>query len=192
MAILFLDCSYSWGYKRAFEEYSTVLREKYPELTIIGDNFPPPTAKHYLALAFNVVKLLTIALIVINVDPFAMLGLETPTFWVWLASNRIYGCLMTFFISNTIEGQLISTGAFEISYNGMYKFVLSTFKVLITFPLLFRCARLVKNGNRSHSVAARTVPNNRQPQSRQGRFEYVQVLVICSQVSSHNKRRQFS
>jgi selT/selW/selH-like putative selenoprotein len=24
---------------------------------------------------------------------------------------------MTFFISNTIEGQLISTGAFEISYN---------------------------------------------------------------------------
>lgn len=110
--------SYSWGYKRAFEEYSNILREKYPGLTIIGDNFPPPASKHYFALCFNVAKLLTIALVVINVDPFALLGMETPAFWFWLASNRIFGCLITFFVSNVIEGQLISTGAFEISYNG--------------------------------------------------------------------------
>ncbi|KAK7486484.1 hypothetical protein BaRGS_00022285 [Batillaria attramentaria] len=29
----------------------------------------------------------------------------------------MYACLMLFFISNAIEGQMISTGAFEISYN---------------------------------------------------------------------------
>jgi len=50
-------------------------------------------------------------------NPFPLLGLETPSIYQWLLSNRVYGCLMTFFISNTIEGQLISTGAFEISYN---------------------------------------------------------------------------
>ena len=32
----------------------------------------------------------------------------------------MYACIMLFFICNTIEGQLISTGAFEISFNGMY------------------------------------------------------------------------
>lgn len=30
----------------------------------------------------------------------------------------MYACLMLFFISNAIEGQMISTGAFEILYNG--------------------------------------------------------------------------
>lgn len=31
---------------------------------------------------------------------------------------QIYACMMTFFLSNMIEGQLIATGAFEISLNG--------------------------------------------------------------------------
>ena len=33
-------------------------------------------------------------------------------------SFQMYACLMLFFVSNAIEGQLISTGAFEISFNG--------------------------------------------------------------------------
>ena len=31
---------------------------------------------------------------------------------------QVYACLMIFFISNAIEGQLISTGAFEVAFNG--------------------------------------------------------------------------
>ena len=31
---------------------------------------------------------------------------------------QTYACILCFFLSNTIEGQLISTGAFEISFNG--------------------------------------------------------------------------
>ena len=30
----------------------------------------------------------------------------------------MYACLMIFFLSNALESQLISTGAFEISFNG--------------------------------------------------------------------------
>ncbi|KAI1289344.1 putative thioredoxin reductase-like selenoprotein T protein [Halotydeus destructor] len=47
------------------------------------------------------------------------MGLDTPPAWRWLTSHKVYGCLMAFFIGNMIEGQLISTGAFEISYNGV-------------------------------------------------------------------------
>ena len=32
--------------------------------------------------------------------------------------SQMYACMMLFFVSNAIEGQLISTGAFEISFNG--------------------------------------------------------------------------
>lgn len=30
----------------------------------------------------------------------------------------MYACLMTFFLANFIEGQLLSTGAFEMDFNG--------------------------------------------------------------------------
>ncbi|KAK3586642.1 hypothetical protein CHS0354_024248 [Potamilus streckersoni] len=43
--------------------------------------------------------------------------METPNIFIWATQNKIYACLMIFFISNAIEGQLISTGAFEISFN---------------------------------------------------------------------------
>lgn len=43
-----------------------------------------------------------------------MMWLELMIFF----SFQLYACLMIFFISNAIEGQLISTGAFEVSFNG--------------------------------------------------------------------------
>lgn len=33
-------------------------------------------------------------------------------------SFQMYSCILLFFICNTIEGQLISTGAFEVTFNG--------------------------------------------------------------------------
>ena len=32
----------------------------------------------------------------------------------------MYACILIFFVTNMIEGQLISTGAFEVSLNGMF------------------------------------------------------------------------
>ena len=36
-----------------------------------------------------------------------------------MVENKLYSCLMIFFIGNAIESQLISTGAFEISLDNM-------------------------------------------------------------------------
>lgn len=54
-----------------------------------------------------------------GINVFAYLGMQTPSFWEWTQTNKFYACLMTFFLCNMIEGQLISTGAFEISLNGI-------------------------------------------------------------------------
>ncbi|GFN89197.1 protoporphyrinogen oxidase [Plakobranchus ocellatus] len=43
--------------------------------------------------------------------------METPNIFTWALENKLYAGLMLFFISNAIEGQLVSTGAFEILYN---------------------------------------------------------------------------
>lgn len=37
---------------------------------------------------------------------------------------QVYACMMTFFVSNFFETQLISTGAFEIEFNGLYTCIL--------------------------------------------------------------------
>ncbi|KAI1289884.1 putative thioredoxin reductase-like selenoprotein T protein [Halotydeus destructor] len=116
---LMVEYCYSCGYKKAFEEYSFMLSQKYPDLVVVGSNYPPPPLKHYLAQSLLVLKMATISLIIMSINPFTLMGFDTPTIWTWLSSNRVYGCLMTFFIINMIEGQLISTGAFEISYNGV-------------------------------------------------------------------------
>lgn len=43
----------------------------------------------------------------------------TPTAFTWAMQNKMYACMMLFFIGNAIEGQLISTGAFEVSVDNM-------------------------------------------------------------------------
>lgn len=112
----FLYC-YSCGYKRAFEDYAAIIREKYPDMNIIGDNFPPSTMNRILVQVISMLKIGVIFMILANVNPFSLLGQQTPGVWSWLSSSKIYGCLITFFICNTIEGTLISSGAFEIYYN---------------------------------------------------------------------------
>ncbi|OWF41578.1 Selenoprotein T1b [Mizuhopecten yessoensis] len=56
-------------------------------------------------------------MIVSGQNPFPHLNMETPSIFTWAISNKIYACLMVFFISNAVEGQMISTGAFEVSFN---------------------------------------------------------------------------
>lgn len=112
----FLYC-YSCGYKRAYEDYAAIIRDKYPDMNVIGDNFPPSTLNRILVQVIGILKMGIIFMILANVNPFQLLGQATPAIWSWLSSSKIYGCLITFFICNTIEGTLISSGAFEIYYN---------------------------------------------------------------------------
>ncbi|KAI1884964.1 hypothetical protein AGOR_G00215320 [Albula goreensis] len=46
-----------------------------------------------------------------------MLGMDTPRIWLWSQDNKIFSCLMTFFLSNMVETHFLSTGAFEITLN---------------------------------------------------------------------------
>lgn len=100
-----------------FEQYAHALNERFPALTIEGDNYPPPPTRAALAQFLSIFKLLLIVMVVSGQNPFTLLNMETPNIFTWAQENKIYACLMIFFISNAIEGQLISTGAFEVSFN---------------------------------------------------------------------------
>lgn len=104
---------YSCGYRKAFEQYVNILKQKYPELHIEGENFTPPGYKMLFAKILGTLKILVIVLIVSGVD----FGLPLTSVWQWCISNRFYSSVLIFLLCNAIEGQLISSGAFEIHFN---------------------------------------------------------------------------
>lgn len=76
-------------------------------------------------------------MIIAGVNIWEWLGQETPSWWTWFTNNKIYACMMVFFLCNAIEGQLVSTGAFEISFNG--KFLYCHYTVVSLCFLCFQC-----------------------------------------------------
>jgi hypothetical protein len=69
---------------------------------------------------------------------FEHLGVQTPSLWEWTQQNKFYACLMTFFLCNAVEGQLISTGAFEITLNGEILFHIFCYLLYLLFFYLFQ------------------------------------------------------
>nr|XP_009674636.1 PREDICTED: selenoprotein T isoform X1 [Struthio camelus australis] len=71
----------------------------------------------HIASFLSVFKLVLIGLIIVGKDPFAFFGMQAPSIWQWGQENKVYACMMVFFLSNMIENQCMSTGAFEITLN---------------------------------------------------------------------------
>lgn len=100
-----------------FEQFAYAIQQKYPDLVIQGDVYPPTTVRAYIAQALNIAKLIFILLLISGQNPFPWFQLETPQLYTWAMENKIYACLILFFVTNAVESQLISTGAFEVSFN---------------------------------------------------------------------------
>ncbi|XP_028043276.1 thioredoxin reductase-like selenoprotein T homolog CG3887 [Bombyx mandarina] len=110
---------YSCGYKKVFEDYAGIIQQKYPEISVIGANYDPPGFNMYLSRIIGFGKMLVIMCILSGVNIFAWLNKPQPAWWSWCLENKLYACMMMFFLANMIEGQLISSGAFEISLNNI-------------------------------------------------------------------------
>uniref|UniRef100_A0A0N5C758 SelT-like protein n=1 Tax=Strongyloides papillosus TaxID=174720 RepID=A0A0N5C758_STREA len=104
----------SCGYKQAFEQFSSVIREKYPNIEIHGENYPPVYWKSLTAHVVGIAKFAFIFLIISGKDPLLILGISLPSLSNWYMNNKISSCMMIFMLSNLIEGMMMSTGAFEI------------------------------------------------------------------------------
>uniref|UniRef100_M3Z952 Selenoprotein T n=1 Tax=Nomascus leucogenys TaxID=61853 RepID=M3Z952_NOMLE len=105
------------GYRRVFEEYMRVISQRYPDIRIEGENYLPQPIYRHIASFLSVFKLVLIGLIIVGKDPFAFFGMQAPSIWQWGQENKVYACMMVFFLSNMIENQCMSTGAFEITLN---------------------------------------------------------------------------
>ena len=98
------------------------LGHEYSDLVISGENYNPGGGRIQLAQFLGAAKMLVIACLMFSFNPWTYFGQETlgrcPSIVTWGLDNKIYACLMVFFLSNMVETQLISSGAFEVSVNG--------------------------------------------------------------------------
>uniref|UniRef100_A0A8C5L160 Selenoprotein T n=1 Tax=Jaculus jaculus TaxID=51337 RepID=A0A8C5L160_JACJA len=104
-------------YRRVFEEYMWVVSHWYPDIRIEGENYLPQPIYRHIASFVSIFKLVLIGLIIVGKDPFGFFGMQAPSIWQWGQENKVYACMIVFFLSNMIENQCISTGAFEITLN---------------------------------------------------------------------------
>uniref|UniRef100_A0A1A7X1X2 Selenoprotein T n=1 Tax=Iconisemion striatum TaxID=60296 RepID=A0A1A7X1X2_9TELE len=103
--------------RKVFQEYSNAISQVYPDIRIQGENHPPTPINKFVAQLISYLKLLSILLIISGQNPFSLLSLDTPSVWTWSQNNKIFSCLMAFFICNMMETHFLSTGAFEVTFN---------------------------------------------------------------------------
>ena len=72
-----------------FEQYAHALKDRFPELMIEGDNYPPPPVKAMVAQFLSVAKLVLIGLIVSGINPFPHLNMPTPNVYTWATENKV-------------------------------------------------------------------------------------------------------
>uniref|UniRef100_A0A8C7ETI9 Selenoprotein T n=1 Tax=Neovison vison TaxID=452646 RepID=A0A8C7ETI9_NEOVI len=94
-----------------------LVSQRYTDIHIEGENYLPQPIYRHIASFLSVFKLVLIGLIIVGKDPFAFFGMQAPSIWQWGQENKVYACMMVFFLSNMIENQCMSTGAFEITLN---------------------------------------------------------------------------
>jgi selT/selW/selH-like putative selenoprotein len=108
---------YTCGYRKMFEQFSELVRTHYPTMTIVGENDLPSPLKILLAKAVSIIKMALLICLLFGQNPFIFLNIPTPRVFLWALQNKMYACLMIFFLSNSLESYLNSTSAFEISIN---------------------------------------------------------------------------
>lgn len=87
--MIIFSSSYSWGYRKVFDQYAQLLHERFPALDIQGDNYPPPSGRAAVAQFLSIFKLLIIVMIVSGQNPFPHLNMETPSLFNWATENKV-------------------------------------------------------------------------------------------------------
>ncbi|UJR09617.1 hypothetical protein I4U23_013851 [Adineta vaga] len=105
----------SCGYQNLFKQFSELVRQHYPNMAVVGENYPQQPLKSFLARVISIIKMALLICLLFSQNPFTLLNIPTPRVYSWALQNKMYACLMIFFLSNSLESYLISTGAFEIT-----------------------------------------------------------------------------
>jgi len=82
-----------------YEQFAYAIQQKYPQLMVEGDNYPPPPVQYYLSQLLNVLKLSLIVLIVASQNPFEWINKATPSAYSWALENKVFSSFVSLVLS---------------------------------------------------------------------------------------------
>eukprot|EP00667_Euglena_gracilis_P023832 EG_transcript_27116 len=118
-------------------EYARRLHEAFPGTRISGENYPPPPLNAFLS---SVLQLAFFVGLILNMFGSHLLP---PAAAEWVQNNRGL-CIAFPLFANVFAGQLMTTGAFEVTYNGLPVFSKLQEGRMVEFPELVRLLRQVQ------------------------------------------------
>ena len=72
-----------------FDQFAYAIQQKYPDLIIQGDVYPPTALRASIAQALSMAKLAVILLLVSGQNPFTWFQAETPQIYSWAMENKV-------------------------------------------------------------------------------------------------------
>jgi len=97
---------------------AAVIKGRYPNLAVKGASYPPSEFNSMAATVAGYTQMGLIAGVFFGTNIFGFLGMQEPQFYAWIKERKMLTVLALFFIGNQISAACLSTGAFEITYNG--------------------------------------------------------------------------
>lgn len=108
---------HSCGYRQAFDEISKLLAANFPDIKIEGEYHQPNFLRAQIVNLIFLTKIALLIMIYMDINPFNYLQMATPPIWTHIMSSKVPSSLIILFVTNSIESNMMSTGAFEIFYN---------------------------------------------------------------------------
>ena len=77
-----------------YEELFGILKEKFPELEVTGDNYPPHPVFLYLAHAVSVLRVVCFLIILAGPQLLQRIGIQNPpALYQWTQDNKVF-CIL--------------------------------------------------------------------------------------------------
>lgn len=75
-------------------------------MSIEGANYEPSGINFLLSKFILATKMIFILIIVSQYDIWGQFGQAIPRWFTWCVENKIYACMMVFFVGNMLEAQV--------------------------------------------------------------------------------------
>ena len=72
-----------------FDQFAYAIQQKYPDLIIQGDVYPPTALRASIAQALSMAKLAVILLLISGQNPFTWFQMPTPQMYSWAIENKV-------------------------------------------------------------------------------------------------------
>ena len=70
-------------------QYEHFLKDNFPDLQVVGENYPPSTLRLQLNKAVSVLKFIIIGSIIAGQGVFGTIGRDPPTWFLWTQENKV-------------------------------------------------------------------------------------------------------